>query len=34
MKTGKAAVLVEPNRVEAWEVKIVDPEPVSAEQPD
>ena len=30
MKTGKAAVLVEPNRVETWEVKIVDPEPGGA----
>lgn len=30
MKTGKAAVLVEPTRVETWEVKIVDPEPGGA----
>jgi len=30
MKTGRAAVLVEPNRVETWEVPIVDPEPGGA----
>jgi 5-exo-hydroxycamphor dehydrogenase len=27
MATGRAAVLVEPNRVETWEVPIVDPQP-------
>ena len=26
MSTGKACVLVEPNRIETWEVPIVDPE--------
>jgi 5-exo-hydroxycamphor dehydrogenase len=27
MATGKAAVLVEPNRIETWDVPVVDPEP-------
>jgi 5-exo-hydroxycamphor dehydrogenase len=30
MKTGRATVLVEPNRVETWDVPIVDPEPGGA----
>jgi 5-exo-hydroxycamphor dehydrogenase len=30
MSTGRAAVLVEPNRVETWDVPIVDPEPGGA----
>src|SRR3546814_13964218 len=30
MATGKACVLVEPNRIETWDVPIVDPEPGGA----
>jgi D-arabinose 1-dehydrogenase-like Zn-dependent alcohol dehydrogenase len=30
MRTGRATVLVEPNRLETWEVPVVDPEPGGA----
>jgi hypothetical protein len=30
MRTGRATVLVEPDRVETWEVPVLDPEPGGA----